>query len=484
MVEVIRLLKIEAAEWKDANGADAPGGYKDGDGLALGRAGVSLRGVTEAALRRAILESDTFLQVADEIAALDLETNEGRSSALESALLSGLSIFQRFFANPSCLATKHAVFASLTLCLSELPAYFGGAQAVEPGSDAVPELRENWLFDATQCDLLFKGRISEIGWFGPLGALGLMNLDASEPFLGCPPDQLYIVESVLEQIIPFIKATMIAAGWAAEATGGYTLVALFQKQLSHLKWIRKQGELEIGTLLPHAQKTFVEALRECDASHVRMLAHPEPAEAKLSWHLAFDGPYDKELKTKVTGALPIIQLRRAFPGLLPPSAPRSLAGVCLSETAAPATDGGGKKRGKGADKGGGGGGSASGGGGGGGSGDGAAKAPGSLKAVVTWIDEYHMRLGDKIYDTGAIADFYSLDKDHCFPVLLSTKKANHALSLCAHWGEPGHTSLASEKHATPKNFDFAYVCRHLAKPAPKLTDKDEGHKKKKAKITK
>ena len=332
--------------------------------------------------------------------------------------------------------------------------------------------------------MLFKGRISEIGWFGPLGALGLMNLDASEPFLGCPPDQLYIVESVLEQIIPFIKATMIAAGWAAEATGGYTLVALFQKQLSHLKWIRKQGELEIGTLLPHAQKTFVEALRECDASHVRMLAHPEPAEAKLSWHLAFDGPYDKELKTKVTGALPIIQLRRAFPGLLPPSAPRSLAGVCLSETAAPATDGGGKKRGKGADKGGGGGGSASGGGGGGGSGDGAAKAPGSLKAVVTWVDEYHMRLGDKIYDTGAIADFYSLDKDHCFPVLLSTKKANHALSLCAHWGEPGHTSLASEKHVTPKNFDFAYVCRHLAKPAPKSTDKDEGHKKKKAKITK
>ena len=95
-----------------------------------------------------------------------------------------------------------------------------------------------------------------------------------------------------------------------------------------------------------------------------------------------------------------------------------------------------------------------------------------------------MRLGDKIYDTGAIADFYSLDKDHCFPVLLSTKKANHALALCAHWGEPGHTSLASEKHATPKNFDFAYVCRHLAKPAPKSTDKDEGHKKKKAKITK
>ena len=485
VVEVTRLLKIEAAEWKDATIAD--GGYARGvdcDGPGRAAAPVSLRGVTEAALRRAILECDTFLQVADEVAALDLETNEGRSSALEATLLSGLSIFQRFFANPSCLATKHAVFASLTLCLSELPAYFGGAQAVEPGSDEVPELRENWLFDATQCELLFKGRLSEIDWFGPLGALGLMNLDASEPFVGCPADQLFIVESVLEQIIPFVKTTMIAAGWAPEAVGGYTLVALFQKQLSHLKWIRKQGELEIGTLLPHAQKIFVEALRACDASHARMLAHPEPADAKLSWHLAFDGPYDKEIKSKMAGTAPIIHMRRAFPGLLPPSTPRSLAGVSLPEVAKPAIVKGKGKGGGGGGGAGGGKGGGNGGGGGGGGGDGTPKKPGCMKAVVSWIDAHHMRLGNKIYDTGAIADFYSLDKDHCFPVLLSTMKASNALALCAHWGEPGHTSLTSEKHMAPKNFDLAYVCRHLAKAAPQADGDEEGNKKKRAKHAK
>jgi hypothetical protein len=95
VVEVTRLLKIEAAEWKDS---DAASGHKEGDAAGNGRAPITLRGVTDAALRRAILENDSFLQVAAEIEGLDLETNEGRSAALEAAMLSGLSIFQRFFA--------------------------------------------------------------------------------------------------------------------------------------------------------------------------------------------------------------------------------------------------------------------------------------------------------------------------------------------------------------------------------------------------
>ena len=479
VVEVSRLLKIEAAEWKDAGAADA---VETPSGSTIGHAAVSLRNVTDAALRRAVLECDAFIQVAAEIAELDLETNDGRSSALEAALLSGLSIFQRFFANPGSLATKHVVFASLTLCLCELPAYLGRAQAAEPGTDEIPELRENWLFTAAQCDLLFKGRVSEIDWFGRSGALGLMNLDAAEPFLECPTDQMFIVEAVLEQIIPFVKATMIAAGWAAEATGGYTLVALFEKQLSHLKWIRKQGELEVGTLLPHAQRVFVEALLACDATHARMLAHPEPAEATLSWHLAFDGPYDRELRMKKVGVTPLINLRRAFPGLLPPSTPRSVAGVVLPEpvVAAKAQGSGKAKVGKGQDggSGSGGGGGGKGEGGGGGKLAGADPKPGSLKMVVSWTDATHMRLGHTIYDTGAIADYYSLDKDHCFPVLLSTKQGNDKHALCAHWGEPGHTSATSEKHVRPKNFDLAYVEKHLATRAPQA---EQGGAKKRKK---
>jgi hypothetical protein len=63
-------------------------------------------------------------------------------------------------------------------------------------------------------------------------------------------------------------------------------------------------------------------------------------------------------------------------------------------------------------------------------------------------------------------------------------KASNVLALCPHWGEPGHTSLASEKHVAPKNFDGAYVCRHFAKAAPKADGDEEGNKKKKARLAK
>ena len=480
VAEVVRLLKLEAAEWKAAGAGDADGARRDADVAGAGRPLVTLQGVTDLALRRATVESAAFLEVVEAIAELDLDTTEGRVSALEAAAMSSLSIFQRFFANPKCLATKHPVFAALTLSLCAMPTYLGRAQAADPETGEIAELRESWLFHQGQCDKLFRGQLSEVAWFHrPHGALAMINLDASEPFEDCPAEQLYIVETVLQEMISFVRPTMIAAGWASEARGGYTLHALFERQLAHLKWIRKQGDMEIAVLLPHAQKTFQDALLECDAAYARMLAHPEPAVAKLDFLLAFDGTYDKELKLKTAGAAPIILMRRAFPGLLPSSAPRSLSGVHLAPVVAEGGGGnGGGRGGKGGGRGGGGGGGGGngggggdggGGGGGGGRGGGVAgviKPPGSMKNVATWVDATHMRLGEYIYDTAKIGEHYTLDPDHCYPVLLSTKKGGHALALCQHWGEPGHTSLTSAKHVAPKQFNYSHVCSHMATKAP------------------
>ena len=479
VVEVVNLLKKEETDWK----AGAPGGSaafgSDGDLDAAGasRWATSLRGVTDAALRRSILEDANFNAVAEEIEGYDLGTNEGRSSALEAALLSGCSIFQRFFASPGLLTTKHTAFASLTLCLSELPAYFGRAQAVDLETGELPELRAGWLFHKDQVDKLFKGKLSEISWFnGPHGALSLMNRDASDPFKNCPSDQLFTVETVLEVTIPFVRATMNAAGWAAESKAGYTLAALFERQLAHLKWIRRQGEMEISSLLPHAHEAFMQALVDCEAAHLRMLSHPEPAAAKLDYLLEFNGPYDEALKEKTKATAPIILIRRAFPGMLPVSAERSLAGVRLADASVPVAPALAVVPGGGGGKGGKGGGAGSGGDGGKGKGNEIAP-PGSLKGVVTWTDATHMRLGALIYDTDKIAKHYSLDADHCFPVLLSIKKGGAALALCPHWGKPGHTSLASEKHVTPKAWNYTHVCAHMAEKAAEKAPK-EGLKRK------
>jgi hypothetical protein len=391
---------------------------------------------------------------------------------LETACLSGLAIVQRFFANPACLQTKHVVFSQLFQALSAMPQYLGKAQAAIGGE--VPEERANWLFHQSQCNLLFRGALSAVSWFNELegkpgagGALPLANLDASEPFLNCPVEQLFIVETVLSECISLVTATMIAAGWAAASDEGYTLAALFTTQLEYVKWIRKQGDNEQEDLLPHAQMLFEEALIECSAAHGRMLSHPEPASAKLTFHLAFGGPYDNGIAEKKRGVKPIVFIRKALPSLFKASAPRSYPGVNLgagSSSAALVTvtdalvvpgKGKGGGRGKGGEDG----------------GRGSGK-PGSARGAATWPDATHMKLGNRVYDVAAIGNHYALDKDHCFPVLLSIKKGADRLALCPHYGKEGHTSLTSAKHTTPKDFNSAKVNRDLAMSVP--VEKDDG----------
>lgn len=62
------------------------------------------------------------------------------------------------------------------------------------------------------------------------------------------------------------------------------------------------------------------------------------------------------------------------------------------------------------------------------------------------LRSHAFRLGTLVYDTNAIAKHYSLSDDQCFPVLLSTKKGTDALSLGAHWGEPGKSLVLAARY--------------------------------------
>jgi hypothetical protein len=73
-----------------------------------------------------------------------------------------------------------------------------------------------------------------------------------------------------------------------------------------------------------------------------------------------------------------------------------------------------------------------------------------------------VKLGFRVFDVAAIGNHYALDKDHCFPVLLSNKTGGERLALCPHWGKEGHTSLTSAKHTTPKDFNSAMVIRDMS----------------------
>jgi hypothetical protein len=150
---------------------------------------------------------------------------------------------------------------------------------------------------------------------------------------------------------------------------------------------------------------------------------------------------------------PMITLRRTFPQLMPQSAPRSLPGVQLAAPQAPtaplAPPGG---RGGGV--------TPPGTPGGGGKG-----APGSLWKIAQWIDDHHVRVGNRVYDVPAICDYYKISPEHFCVSSLSIKPAGERLALCQHWGQKFHTSATSAAHVAPTDFNLSYIDKHFATAA-------------------
>ena len=471
---VTSLLLKEHTEWKESKPGVAPltDALNDLDLVGTGHGSAAL---TEGALKRALVEDTRFIDAAEEISQLDLTDEDRRVEAVEIATLSRCDVFHRFFAKPSSFINRHAVFGHLHQCIGDMGTHIGRAQAADSITGVIPKLRADWTFPSDLCALLFRGRISKLfeGLFnGPGGALALYNLTASEPFVEVPEDQLYVVESVLELLIPFARATFVGAGWNAVSTTGYTAASLLERQLEHVKWVRGMGATEVPTLLQHAQTNFKQALLAADIHVGTLNGDPEPAKVVRD-HLLKKGTceFDKEINRKREGAEPLVIVRRAFPNLMPTSAPRSLPGVVLS------------------------------GGGGGGQGAGAVKPkkgdakkpdgskpddqpkpPGSAKSLASWTDDTHLRVGATVYDVEAVAKLYSLDvAEMCWPVLLTVKRGGHALCLCPKWGEPGHTSLTSKAHVKPKGWNITTIEKNHSAKAPGASGKGPkaGDKRKK-----
>ena len=471
--EVVRVLLTDFVDGETGPQlADTTTGNDDGS---LETGSSKVLGLSASALRRTLVEDADFLGAVEEIMQEDTSTADGRRGALEIAYLSGCVIFTRFFANPRLLVSWHKVFTSLYSCLGAAPSYFGRAQAAD-SSGVIDPLREEWEFHESQLALYHRGHVSSMMHFGlPHGSLALYNLSASEAFLDCPKDQLYVVESVLKLQAAFVGSTFTAAGWNPYSTEGYTMRALFERQLAHVEWIRGMGDMEQAELLPHAQNTFELTLARVDARIIAKFNHPEPYTVILDYVEPFGEFYDNALSSKTRGAAPLIIVRRAFPLMLATSQPRSLAGVALPSSGARGGGGGaggggggGGGRGDGGGGGGGDGGRGKGGGKGKGKGDGKAVQPGkpgSKSGLAQWTDDTHMRLGPQVYDTAAIASYYGLGEGMCFPVLLTVKTGGEALCLCADWGTDGHTSLTSAKHKRPATWNANYIDKHFAAAA-------------------
>ena len=407
------------------------------------------RRLSAHALQMALQGDDAFLQAADQIAAQDTSSAAGRRKVLELATGAGCVIFQQTMDRSEGLKQRAPALDALVSCLAESSNYFGQRQASD-SSGAVDPLAQEWQMHQSQVKLLCHGKISQMQLINPPhGVIGLLNLTASEPYEPVPEAQLYITDSVLEVLGPFMHNTLVA--WAgagvARSTSGYTFLTLCEAQREYVRWIHKQGDQVQAELLPHADKNFRQALERIDLELRVVLDSAEPHKAVFGHLLCFGESFDQAIAAKKEGLKPLITIHRALPGLIAKSAPRSLPGVELGKRAHAGGDGQRDERGKGRKE---------------QELKGAAK-PGSKAKVGTWLDDDTLKLGGDKFNVTAYAAKLGLSGEQtaqlCWPVLCSRQGKNAALVFCPHANEPGHKGADDKAHRRPKGFDLTSFLR-------------------------
>jgi hypothetical protein len=416
--------------------------------------------LTPSALARALVEDVKFVSISAQVALLDLTTKADRKAALALTCLGKCVVFQCYQANPRSMLGRAAVFSLLHKCMVDRCSYMADAQAADPLTGVVSEQQQHWLPSEESVQHAFAGRADKFPFCnGDSGALALHNLTLSEPMKEVPDNQIYLVPSVIELVVPFASASFAAVGWPVTSTTGFTMSSLWQKQLSHVKFLLGMGDLESKSMLTEIDAAFRRALSDATTYMGNVLHDPEPATTILDCVLPFGGAYEETIARQLAAALPMITVRRAFSHLLPTSAPRSLPGVVLPSAGAASSSAGaavativgsppggppvgGSPPGKGA----------------------TVLPPGSQQSLASWPDATHMHLGNYIYDVEAICKHYSLDpSDFCAAVNLSVKTGGAKLALCPHWKTDGHTSLTSSAHTVPKSFNLRHIQATMAK---------------------
>ena len=443
---LVSLLQTEHDDWKASNlttGAAAPAADDS-----LGGSGRSGRALTEPALKRCLIEDADFVKTAEEILELDATKQEDRVKALELACLSRCMIFQIFFENPGRVLHRHLVFHFLYKCQDDFGELLGASQRTSLVSNTVDPLQESWTSSVAFMKPLLAANwtaLSHLLINGEDGALALFNMAVSEPFSEVPFDQCFTVESVLETLIPFARATAITVGWNAVSTTGYTLASFFERQLRHIKWIRGMGSNEVDALLVKAQANCVKGLALATIQSGRLFGDPEPSGVVMDCILNFGSDFDVSMDAETKGYAPLIAVRRAFPHLLPASSPRSLPGVALpgpsKSPGKPPKDTSGTTGGSTAPK------------------------PGSKKGLASWPDDFKwdLQLGSFLFDCEAVANEYNLDVNEvCWPVMLTSKDDDARMSVCPCPKAPGHSSVRDSAHARPKGFNIFAVSKKFA----------------------
>ena len=525
--QVIELLLADRRQFEPRRGMALPEYDGAAPGSSRGDAAGANLALKDETMQRALHAPEFVSFQNGPLSSIDVDSEGGRHDILDYAYSSGSLLITHFLVfDPKFLRTRSEVFSTLHHVMGDRLDFFSKCQATDPTTGVVPELLQSWLWSSTQMDLFQRGNFTKVNWVNrPDGALSLLELN-NVFFANVSRDQWWKVKSVVELIRDFGGTTFSAFGYPAAADAGYTWAAFCDH---HIRWIEEADALPPGQAtewLEFGARAVGQALTQMGLAHLANLNSSDPASRSLTYVLPFDCRYTRELASKRTNAMPLLQLQRAFPGLLPQATPRLLLGVRASgggsttssararpsagsnsrgnNSAHPAASNGAVgNRGRATNTGRGGGrGSARGSphapaGRGAGSAAGrgsssrarpnassssrarapsvthaaAAGGPGSRAHLAVWlVANTSLMIAYRVYDVAAIAQAFGIPPvSRCWPVLLSTKPADEPMQLCPHHSKPAHGNMASAAHSRPSaaGLDWAQVIQANSRPPTK-----------------
>ena len=402
---------------------------------------------------------------------------------LEECFRSRSTILIRYLIDsPAWLKHAHDFFGVLDYALIDRLPYFSRSLVLEGGDDDeddkgyVPDLLAEYVWSKPQMSLFFGGK-----WGGmdvvnreAKGFTEIRFLENNTDFAWIPPAMHYLLESSLTGAREHFTRLVTGIGYPAVPTKGYSVADAFKAQSDLVHYIDGLIESARREARQWADDLFREhILARAGALYLRVLNSASPKDDVFDCFVDSGTPYFSLIKQKKKSQAPLVMVQRAFPHLLP-TTPQSLPGSIEFQGAVPAggpagggtsTEDGGKDGGKGKKRG----------------GDkdpkGVKDAPGSCCTLAKVLKDGKLFLANRVYDLEGIAkELKCKVEDKCWPVLLSSKSGNLALTLCPHY--QSHGGMNGKFHTAPSGFDREKLSKKYSEPATPAQAKEAGWNKK------
>ena len=376
---------------------------------------------------------------------------------VETLMQSGSVILTRAeLLQEAWLHNRNDTLAFCSLDEPSLCPYFASVLTEDPKTGTIPQRLASYTFPESALRTLRTCDWSQFDFIGE--ALRIRQLERGSVFLKPTARETYVVEKSLDLVRDLGSRLFFGLNLALAPQDGCSFAEGVDLQIKGVDFAMSLPKIEKDEWLTFMDDQFrTNWLTEgAKYYHSKLRSgRPDAPEAQLSEYLPLDNPFFNNVQARLKRADPVAEFRIAFPTMFA-SESIALAGTSASSssthTSAVVTDDKDKGKGKGKNK----------------KNDDDKKralptGPGSKSKLAMPISPTELWISGVVFKTKEISDHYKITDDKCWPVLLTKKMGEEALSICPN--HASHGDLKQAIHRRPNNFDLDHIYKKFTRAA-------------------